>query len=463
MRKKFHLKDLKGKKIAVVGLGKTGLALARFLLRCGAKVLISERKSAAELPLYEEAKSLSLEFELEGHSPKSLKQQDYVILSPGVPSNLRLFDYIRSRGAEVTGEFEFASRYVREKMAVITGTNGKTAVLEMAALFLRNSGVNVWTGGNYKTPLSQYLYEGKRADVLLVEASSFMLESVQSMTPGNIVVTNISESHRDRYLSMEDYIAAKKNIFANTHSKMTSILNADSPEVIDLARDPVAQRGRIFYFSRKKSLKPQVMSIGGAVALDGEVQVRTRPEIEYYSLKKSPLIGPRSHENIMAAILTAKENGGSWQHIQRGIDEYRGSPHRLEYVRRVGGVLFYNDSKATNVQAVGCALEAFEGNVILIMGGRETGLDYTPLADLVRRKVKTLILIGEAKEMINRHIGGCSETFLVGTFDEAVYISYNKSRIGDIALLSPGCPSFDMFSSYEERGRRFRQIVNQFK
>ena len=458
------IEDLKGKKTAVIGLGETGIALSRFLLHHGAEVLISDHKSEAELSSYiEKAQDLPLKFELEGHNPKTLIQQDHVILSPGVPSNLKLFEYIKSHGAEVTGEFEFASRYVKEKMVVITGTNGKTTVLEMAALFLRNSGVNVWTGGNYKTPLSQYLYEEKKADVLLVEASSFMLEWVRRMTPSNIVFTNIAESHMDRYASMEEYIAAKKKIFTNTHSKMTSILNADSSEVIELARDPVVQRGRIFYFSRKKSLKPQVMSIGGAVAIDKEIHVRTRPEIEFYSLKNSPLKGAHSCENIMAAILIAKEHGGSWQHIQRGIDEYKGGPHRLEYVRRVGGVVFYNDSKATNVHAVSKALDAFDDNVILIMGGKNAGLDYTPLAESVSRKVKNLILAGEAKEMINRHIGHHTESFLIGTFDEAVYIAYNKSRIGDTILLSPGCPSFDLFNSYEERGNHFKKLINQFK
>ena len=464
MARKPDLSELKGKKIAVLGLGKTGLALSRLLLRHGARVLISDHKSEAELsPYIEEAKELPLNFELEGHSPQTLARQNHVILSPGVPFNLKLFEYIQSFGAEVTGEFEFVSRYIKEKMTVITGANGKTTVLEMAAMFLKNSGVNVWTGGNYKRPLSQYLYEGKKAEVLLVEASSFMLEHVSRMAPANIVFTNIAESHLDRYDTMDEYIAAKKKVFTNTHKKMTSILNADSSEVIELARSPVVQKGRIFYFSRKKSLKPQIMSIGGAVAINGEVHVRTQPEIEFYSLKNSPLKGPHSHENIMAAILTAKEHGGSWQHIQRGIDEYRGCPHRLEYVRKAGGAFFYNDSKATNVHAVSRALDSFEDNVILIMGGKDIGLDYTPLAGRIRRKVKTLILIGDAKEMIHRHLEGCSETFLIGTFDEAVYIAYNKSRIGDIILLSPGCPSFDMFSSYADRGRRFKELAGQFK
>ena len=454
----------KEKKIAVIGLGKTGIALSRFLLRCGAEVLISDHKSEAELSSCLEAvQNLPLKFELEGHNPKTLIQQDYVILSPGVPFHLKLFDYIKSHGVQVTGEFEFASRFVQEPMVVITGTNGKTTVLELAALFLQNSGVNVWHGGNYKTPLSQYLYEGKKADVLLVEASSFMLEHVEQMIPTNIVFTNLAQNHLDRYTNMQGYMQAKRKVFTNIHSETTSILNADNNAIIEIARDPLVQKGRIFYFSTRKTLKPQIMNIGGAVAIEDEIHVRTRPEIEYYNLKNTPLKGKHSYENIMAAILVAKEHGGTWMHIQRGIDEYKGSPHRMEYVRRVGGVNFYNDSKATNVHAVSRALESFNDNIILIMGGKDTGLNYRPLAESVRRKVKSLILVGEAKETINRHIGDNSETFLIGTFDEAVFISYHKSRIKDTVLLSPGCSSFDAFSSYEERGNYFKNLVRQFK
>ena len=458
-----QLSDIKGKKIAVIGLGKTGIALARFLLRYEAEVLISDHKSEAELSSnLEQIQNLPLKFELEGHNPKTLIQQDYVILSPGVPFHLKLFDYITSHGVKVTGEMEFASQFIKEPMVVITGTNGKTTVLELATLFLQKSGVNVWSGGNYKTPLSQYLYEGKKADVLIIEASSFMLEHVEKMTPTNIVFTNLAQSHLDRYASMQDYMQAKRKVFTNTNEKTTSILNADSNAVIEIARDPLIQKGRIFYFSTRKSLKPQIMNIGGAVAIGNEIHVRTRPEIEFYNVKNILLKGKHSYENIMAAILIAKEHGGKWMHIQRGIEEYAGSPHRMEYVRRVGGVNFYNDSKATNVHAVSRALESFDDNIILIMGGKDTGLNYKSLADSIRRKVKSLILVGEAKETINRYIGDYSETFLIGTFDEAVFISYHKSRIKDTVLLSPGCSSFDMFNSYEERGNYFKKLVRQF-
>ena len=460
----MEVSELKGKKIAVIGLGQTGIALSRFLLKHKAEVLISDHKSEAELSsALETVQDLPLNFELEGHNPKTLIQQDYVILSPGVPSHLKLFNYIKNHGVHITGEFEFSSRFIKEPMVVITGTNGKTTVMDIARLFLKESGVNVWVGGNHKQPLSQYLYEDKKADVLLLEASSFMLEHVEQMKAKTVVFTNLAPNHLDRYANMKDYMMSKRKIFTNTSAETTSILNADSDAIIEMARDPIVQRGRIFYFSTRKALKPQIMNIGGAVLIEDEIQLRTKPDIEYYSLKNSPLKGKHSKENIMAALLTAKEHGGEWMPLQKTIDSYKGLPHRLEYVRRVGGVDFYNDSKATNVLAVIRALEAFDDNVILIMGGKNTGLDYKPLTNVVRKKVKSLILVGEAKENINRHIESSTETFLIGTFDEAVFISYHKSRIGDTVLLSPGCPSFDMFSSYIERGNHFKSLVKKFK
>ncbi|OFZ15355.1 MAG: UDP-N-acetylmuramoylalanine--D-glutamate ligase, partial [Bdellovibrionales bacterium RBG_16_40_8] len=299
--------------------------------------------------------------------------------------------------------------------------------------------------------------------VLICEVSSFMLEHVESFTPGNIVFTNLAENHLDRYRTMEEYVNAKRKIFFNTNQNTTSILNADDNAVVELARDPAVQRGRIFYFSRKQALEPQIMNIGGAVAIKDKIHVRTGPEIEYYTLNGIKLRGTHSVENVMAALLVAREHGAKHDAIQRVIDTFTGMPHRLEYVRKVGGVEFFNDSKATNVQAVKRALEAFDENIILIMGGKDTNLTYTPIAEAIRRKVKNLILIGEAKERINRDIGDDSETFLIGTFEEAVLIAFQKSRIGDTVLLSPGCSSFDMFENYVERGNYFKEMVNKFR
>jgi UDP-N-acetylmuramoylalanine--D-glutamate ligase len=459
-----ELSELKDKRILVVGLARTGVALAHLLVKNGAKVTVSDHKSKAELSNYLELmEDIEVTYELGGHTPKTFLQQDLVILSPGIAANLKIFEYARSQGVKVTGEFEFCARFLKEPVIAITGTNGKTTVCHLIHMFLKESGIKSWLGGNYGVPLAEYLMGPRDAEVLVCEVSSFMLEHVETFCPKNIVFTNLAENHLDRYRNMEEYIAAKRRIFLNTNQNTTSILNADDSAVVEIARDPSVQRGRIFYFSRKAALEPQIMNIGGAVAIKDKIHVRTGPEIEYYSLTNIKMRGVHSVENVMAAILAAREHGAKHEAIQRVMDSFKGMPHRLEYVRRVGGVEFFNDSKATNVHAVKRALDAFDENVILVMGGKDTNLIYTALADTIKLKVKNLILLGEAKERINRDIGDFSETFLIGTFEEAVLIAYQKSRIGDTVLLAPGCSSFDMFENYVERGNYFKEIVNKFK
>ncbi|MFN7455419.1 MAG: UDP-N-acetylmuramoyl-L-alanine--D-glutamate ligase [Pseudobdellovibrionaceae bacterium] len=455
--------QLKDKRILVVGLGKTGVSLARFLQAHGAQVTVTDHKSKPELSTQlESLGDLPVKYELGGHSPKIFLNQDLVILSPGVPSGLKIFEYARSQGIKITGELEFAAQFIKEPIIALTGTNGKTTTARLIEQMIAESGIKVWVGGSMGTPLTDYLRSEEKAQVVVVEVSSFMLETVDSFTPQNILFMNLAENHLDRYRSMEEYVNAKRRIFKNTNQATTSILNADDNAVVELARDPAVQRGRIFYFSRKHQLEPQIMNIGGAVNIGHEVRVRTGPEIEYFNIKEMKMRGKHSVENVMAAILVAREHGAKKEAIQTVINNFKGLPHRLEYVRKVGGVQFFNDSKATNVHAVLRALDSFDENVILIAGGKETNLSFEALRNHVRRKVKTLIVVGEAKERINRDLGDFSETFLIGTFEEAVLIAYQKSRIGDIVLLSPGCSSTDMFDSFEERGDYFKEIVKKF-
>ncbi len=458
-----NVEELRDKRILIVGLGKTGVSLAHFLTKQGAQVTITDHKSKPELSSQLELiEGLPVKFELGNHSPKTFLQQDLVILSPGIPPHLKIFDYARSQGIRITGEFEFAVGFIKQPIVAITGSNGKTSVAKLAEAFLKASGVKAWVGGSNDKPMTDYLREPEKSDVVLAEVSAFMLEHCETFTPQNIVFTNLAENHLDRYRSMEDYVNAKRKVFRNTNQATTSILNADDNAVVELARDPGVQRGRIFYFSRKQALEPQIMNIGGAVQSGDEIRVRTGPDIETYSIKNVKMKGRHNIENIMAAILTAREYGAKHAAIQSEIERFGNLPHRIEYVRKVGGVMFYNDSKATNVHAVMRCLDTFDENIILIMGGKEANLNFEPVRNMVKRKVKTLILVGEAKERINRDLGDFSETFLIGTFEEAVLIAYQKSRIGDTVLLSPGCPSFDMFDSFEERGDYFKEIVRKF-
>lgn len=458
-----EVSELKDKRILVVGLGKTGVSLCHFLSQHGAQVTVTDHKSKPELSAQlEQLEGLPIKFELGSHSPKTFLQQELVILSPGVSPILKIFEYARSQGIKITGEFEFAQGFIKEPIIGITGTNGKTTVARMMEAMFRESGITSWVGGSNEKPLTDYLRFSEKTQVVIVEVSSFMLEHAETFNPNNIVFTNLAENHLDRYRSMEEYINAKRRVFRNTNQMTTSILNADDNAVVELARDPAVQRGKIFYFSRKQALEPQIMNIGGAVNIGDEIRVRTGPEIDYYNIKNIKIRGKHNVENLMAAILTAREHGAKHEAIQKVIDSFTGLPHRIEYVRKVRGAVFYNDSKATNVHAVLRSLDTFDENVILIMGGKDTNLNYEPLRNMIKRKVKTLILVGEAKERINRELGDFAETFLIGTFEEAVLISFHKTRIGDIVLLSPGCSSHDMFDSYEERGDYFKEIVKKF-
>jgi len=458
-----ELSELKDKKILVVGLGKTGVSLAKFLYENGAQVTVTDHKSKPELSTQlDSLGDIPIKYELGSHSPKTFLQQDLVILSPGVPSGLKIFDYARNQGVKITGELEFISQFIKEPILAFTGTNGKTTAARLAEAMLKGSGVPVWIGGSIGIPLTEYLRQPERVKVVIAEVGCHMLETTESFNPQNIIFMNLAENHLDRYRSMEEYVNAKRKIFRNTNQATTSILNADDNAVVELARDPAVQRGKIFYFSRKPQLEPQIMNIGGAVNIGKEIRVRTGPEIEYFDVSQMKMRGKHSIENIMAAILASREHGAKHDAIQKVINEFKGINHRIEYVRKVGGVQFFNDSKATNVHAVIRALDTFDENVILIAGGKDTNLNYEPLRDRVRRKVKTLILVGEAKERLNRDIGDFAETFLIGTFEEAVLISYQKSRIGDIVLLSPGCSATDLFDSYEERGDYFKEIVKKF-
>ncbi len=458
-----NIEEIRGKKILVVGLAKTGVALSHLLVKHGALVTVSDHKSKAELANHlDNMNDIEVNYELGGHTPKTFLQQDIIILSPGISPNLKLFEYARSHGVKVTGEFEFVTQYIKEPIVAITGTNGKTTVSSLLKAMFDEAGVNAWIGGNYGEPMSTYLLSDQPAKVVIAEVSSFQLEHIENFKAKNIIFTNLAENHLDRYKTMEEYINAKRKIFLNTNQETTSILNADDNAVVELARDPSVQRGRIFYFSRRPILEPQIMNIGGCVVVNNQIKLRTGPEIKTFDLRGLKMRGKHSVENIMSSALAAIENGVPVDAIQRVIDSYKGLQHRLEYVRKVGGVKFYNDSKATNVHAVKRALNAFDENIILVMGGKDTNLNYQPLIDDIKMRVKNLILVGEAKERINRDIGDFSETFLIGTFEEAIHMAYQKSRIDDIVLLSPGCSSFDVFDSYIERGNYFKEIVNKF-
>ncbi len=460
--KRITKESLRNRRIMVVGLAKTGVALARFLCEVGAEVSVSDHKSVAELSdCLESIEDLDIHYDLGGHTPKAMLAQEMIILSPGVSPSLQIFHYARQHGVKITSDIEFASQMIKEPIIAITGTNGKTTTAEMTNAFLTRSGVKTWIGGNYGNPLIEYIRTKQKADVLICEVSSFQLELIETFTPQTIIFTNIAPNHFDRYKSLDAYIKAKRRIFMNANSETKNILNADDHRVVNIANDPIVKQGYIFYFSRRPSFEQIIMEeTGGGVYIGNEIHIRVSPEKEVYSSSNMQILGEHSVENMMAAICAARGYGAKPSVIQEVINSFESIPHRIEYVRKVGGVYFYNDSKATNIHAVQRALASFDENVILISGGKDADLNFEGLAPIIRERVKTLILFGESKEKINRAIGNCTDTYLIGTFDEAVLIAYQKSKINDIVLLSPGCPSFDLFDSYVERGNRFKKIVN---
>ena len=440
------MSKFKGKRVLIVGAKNTGIALAKFFHKEGAKITISDTKSREQLGnIPDMLEEFEPQWDLGGHSAKVVANQDLIVLSPGVNPHDKSFEPARQKGIPITGELELASTFITQPIIAITGTNGKSTVAQLVHDFLAESGVDSWLGGNFGTPLIEAVTNGSKAKVFVVEVSSFQAETIETFKPHHSVLLNLAEDHMDRYRSMQEYINAKKKLFTNANIECTAVLNADDPLVLECARDPLIQRSKMNYFTKRAGFEEQIKRIGGAINQGKEIRAYIDEKLENYTTGQMKMRGKHATENIMAAILLARPYGAKPAVIQKIIDTFPGLPHRLEFVRRKGGVEFYNDSKATNVHSVVNALEAFDDPIILIAGGKDKGVEFAPLIDPVQKKVKNLILIGEAKERLNRVIGDFSETFIIGTFEEAVLLAYQKSRSGDVILLSPGCSSYDMF------------------
>lgn len=455
----------KGKRILVVGFGKSGVAAARYFHKQGAKVLVTDMKQKSEL--MESAKAceeLKLEYELGKHNPKSFQTADLIVVSPGVPMNSKPLQEAREKAVQMTGELDLAAGMIKEPIIAITGTNGKTTVTTLIGEMFKADGKNAFVGGNIGKPLLDYVTEGTKADYVVAEVSSFQLETAEKLVPAVAVFTNIEEDHLDRYGDMGSYLMAKKRLLQRCDRNSYVVLNYDNANVAQFAEERI---GKIMWFTKKDP-----MLIGGEFAerfvgaylknAEKKVVAKINGKEETYDLSKFQLFGDHNKENLMAAICSARAMGVKPAAIQNVINTFKGVAHRLEFVRRKDGVFFFNDSKGTNVMSVMKSLASFSQNpIILIAGGKDKNSEFSPLAPLVRSRVKLLILLGEAKEKMNRAFGDFAETYLVGTFEEAVLLAYQKSRSGDIILLSPGCASFDMFRNYEERGDYFKKLVNQ--
>lgn len=447
-------RDVRHKKCVVLGLASSGLAVASLLLRRGAQVVGSDLLTR-EL-LSEEIENLEqfgMGVELGGHPEDLLQDAAYVVISPGVPYDLPFVHRAREMGIPVVGEIEVASWFCGAPIVAVTGSNGKTTTTALLGEIFERDGWEVTVAGNIGSPFSDVADSIPPQSIAIVEVSSFQLETIADFAPGVSVMLNLSPDHLDRHDGYEAYVAAKARIFENQKEHDAAVLNADDSEVMRLAEKISA---KVIPFSSTRVLDEGVfISEGMMVArITGERE-------EICPVEEICLPGPHNLSNVAAAVAVAKAKTVRTSHLSNVLRTFSGVEHRLEGVGEARGVTFINDSKATNVVSVQCALRSFQAPIILIAGGREKGTDFGPLRPLVAEKVKLLILIGEAAPKMRETLSDVVETIEADTMEEAVEKGFLAARNGDTVLLSPACASFDMYRNYEERGMRFKAAVGR--
>ena len=443
--------DLAGKRVLVVGLARTGRVAALFAAGYGANVTATDEKPESALAeTAAELRAAHVKLELGAHTPATFLEQDLIVLSPGVPSRLPALELARARGIPVWGEIELAWRFLRGKLVAISGSNGKTTTTALVAHILKTAGIPTLVGGNIGVPLLSLVESSADSSVTVAELSSFQLETIESFRSEIGVLLNLTPDHLDRHASFEEYAAAKMRLFENQLERDATVLNADDPEVT--RRMPA--RPHVFWFSRQKRVAE------GAFLRDGQILFRTDgSEMPLLRREQIPLRGEHNVENVLAASVAAFLAGASPSAISGGVETFQGVEHRLEFVAEIGGVAFYNDSKATNVDAAQKAIEAFPGPLVVILGGKDKGSPYTPLAGLLRDRARAVVLIGAASKRIAADLGDAIRVEQAGTLERAVPMALEDARPGDTVLLAPACSSFDQFENYEQRGRVFKELV----
>jgi len=446
--------DLKGKKVLVVGLGKSGLAAALFLRRKGAQVTVSDVRSAAALA--HDIPALldqGIMVEAGGHGLLTFRRQDLIVVSPGVPLDTPELVQVRSFGLPVIGELELAARFLAGKTLAITGSNGKTTTTSLCGEILAAAHVKVQVGGNIGVPVIALVEESRDDGWSVLEVSSFQLETTYEFRPNIAVILNITPDHLDRHGSMENYIAAKERIFANQGPGDALVLNADDDAA---ARAAARTKSRLFWFSRTRIVRQGAFVYEGAIYFRATEQ--SAPEF-ILKVESIPLKGQHNVENVLAAVCAARLAEVAPEAIRRAVEAFRAVEHRLEFVATVNGVDYYNDSKATNVDAAMKAIAAFPSGIHLILGGKDKNSDYRLMRPLIQERVKAIYTIGAASEKITTHVEGSAPIVNSGTLDVAVSKAGDAAQPGEIILLAPACSSFDQFQNYEQRGQVFKDLV----
>ncbi len=450
--------EVAGKKVLIIGAARSGIACARFLAKRGATVAINDRKPVEEWS----SEAVALKSEGVGLLPGDvpmwlLDQVELVVMSPGVPSKVIPARYADRAGAEVIGEVELASRFLRGRIVGITGSNGKTTTTTLIGEILKDAGLSVQVGGNIGTALISMVESSSDDGWTVVELSSFQLETIAGFHPTVALCLNVTPNHMDRYETLMDYAAAKHRLFRNQTAGDVAILNADDEIVSSWAK---GLRAHVTPFSVRRELDEGLFLRNGREIVsrtkDGERVLMMRDEMQ--------LRGLHNVENVLAALAAGLACGAAPDSMRETIKRFKPVEHRLEFVDEIGGVKFYNDSKATSVDATLKALEAFAeeaGKVVLILGGRGKQAPYAPLAPLIRSRVRKLILVGEDADTIERELKQDASMERAADMPDAVRRAHASAEAGDIVLLAPACASFDMFKSFEHRGEVFKEAVRE--
>jgi UDP-N-acetylmuramoylalanine--D-glutamate ligase len=444
--------DLNNKRVLVVGLGKSGVASALFLKSRGARVTVSDSKPETELRneillLLERG----ITVETGGHGERTFREQDLIVVSPGVPIDAPQLLQARNLGEPLIGEIELASQFLAGPIVAITGANGKTTTTSLAGEIIAAGKFPTLVGGNIGTPAISFVNQAGPKTWIVLEVSSFQLETTINFHPKIAVILNITPDHLDRHKTFANYVNAKARVFENQSVDDFTVLNADDPTTAALSN---RTRAQLFWFSRNNEVERGAFVRGDQIYFrDGhsEREIMPPPEV--------PLKGTHNLENVLAGISIGMLVGCQPAEVREAVRNFKAVEHRLEFVARIAEVDYYNDSKATNVDATIKALESFPANVHLILGGKDKGSDYTVLNELLRQRVKRVYTIGAAAAKIESQIQG-AEIDHAETLENAVRHATESATPGDVILLAPACASFDQFQSYEHRGRVFKETVH---
>ena len=444
--------DVKGKRVLVVGLGKSGVASALFLESRGARVTVSDSKS--EDQLREEIPALldrGIVVETGKHGERTFRDQDLIVVSPGVPVDVQPLQNARRLKIPVIGEIELASQSLEGNIVGITGSNGKTTTTTLAGEIIASGGAKALVGGNIGTPAITFADQSSPETWVVLEISSFQLETIQTFRPKIAVILNVTPDHLDRHGSMTNYTSAKARIFENQEATDLAVLNLDDTIAAGMG---AGRKPQVFWFSRHKEVERGAFVRGASIFFkSGSLVTEIMPVAEI------PLKGAHNLENVLAAVCIGMLAGVAPEKIRRAVKDFKAVEHRLEFVAEIAGVQYFNDSKATNVDATIKALESFPKNIHLILGGKDKGSDYTVLKALICERVKQVYTIGAAAEKIEQQIANTVPVVSAATLENAVRKAAAAARPGDIVLLAPACASFDQFQSYEHRGRAFKELV----